>query len=304
MLHLPHRRCSRCAVLAIACTLGLISVQGCKTQKDAEAAAEQMAVTSKVLRDYYQALDRILGEWQDAYEAQRVIDNTQPEDLSKLREQMRHRAALAVEIGDLAAVFQKLTGSTAASDASAAAGKLNDDAVTLAGLTANDAQTQAVTTGVKAVVQLIQQHDERKAAEKMAPLCHDLVVFFESEKDRYVMISRSYDSTARNVARAMVRRNQVDPSSVFLSSLHPFGLAPAIQDSSIRQTLQPYLLAQIDVRRDGKDKQAEAAADALDQCLQEMDHRVDLVAHRKSMPLRLPPFSLETVKSWIDQAGT
>lgn len=303
MLHPMNRARYRCAVLALACAVCLMMAQGCRNQKDAEAAAAQMATTAKVLQAYYGVLDRTLEEWQDAYEAQHTIDHTQPQDLKELREQMRHRAAVAEEIGDLAGVFQKLTGSKAAGEASEAAGKLNEEAVSLAGITGNSAQADAVTTGIKVIVQLIQQHDEKRAAEKMAPLCGDLAAFFESEKKRYVSIDRDYYATARNVARTMVKRNQVDPGAVFVSSLHPFGLAPQIEDAGLRQSLQPYLLTQIDARRDAKVKEAEAAADALDESLQEMKLRVDRVAEGKAMPSRVEPFSLETVQTWIEQVS-
>jgi hypothetical protein len=160
--------------LAITVIAMALFASGCKTQEDAAAAAKQMASTSRDLSAYYLSLDHILAETQDSYQAQFALQKVPPEDLSETRAQIRLRADMADEIGNVSALFQKIAGSSAASDASASAANLNAEVVSLKGLTSNDTETKMVTTGIKEIVALIQQHEEVQAAKKVGPLCHNL----------------------------------------------------------------------------------------------------------------------------------
>jgi hypothetical protein len=289
--------------LAITVIAMALFVGGCKTQEDAAAAAKQMASTSRDLSAYYLSLDHILAETQDSYQAQFALQQVPPEDLSETRAQIRLRADMADEIGNVSALFQKIAGSSAASDASASAANLNAEIVSLKGLTSNDAETQMVTTGIKEIVALIQQHEEVQAARKVGPLCHNLSIFFDSEKASYLSIQEGYLKVARSVSKGMVNANQVDTSPVFLSALQPFGLAPAVDKASVKDNMQSYLLAQIEANYKLKLDEGQKAAGALSASLKEMDARIDLVAHDKPMQFREPPFSLETVKGWISDVN-
>jgi hypothetical protein len=272
---------------------------GCKTQEDAAAAARQMASTSRDLSAYYLSLDHILAQTQDAYQAQFAMQQVPPEDLTETRAQIRLRSQMADEIGNVSALFQKIAGSSAASDASASAESLNAEIYSLKGLTSNDTETKLLTAGIKEIVALIQQHEEVKAAKKVGPLCHNLSVFFESEKPSYLSIQEGYLKVARSVSNAMVNANQVDTSPVFLSALQPFGLVPAVDRASVKNNMQSYLLAQIEANYKLKLDEGQKATGALSASLKEMDARIELVAHDKPMQFREPPFSLATVKEWI-----
>jgi hypothetical protein len=285
--------------LAVTVIAMALFAGGCKTQEDAAAAAKQMASTSRDLSAYYLSLDHILAETEDSYQAQFALQRVPPEDLSETRAQIRLRADMADEIGNVSALFQKIAGSSAASDASAAAVKLNAEVVSMKGLTSNDAETQMVTTGIKEIVALIQQHEEVQAARKVGPLCHNLSIFFDSEKASYLSIQEGYLKVARSVSKGMVSANQVDTSPVFLSALQPFGLAPAVDRGSVKDNMQSYMLAQIEANYKLRLDEGQRATNALSASLKEMDARIDLVAHDKPMQFREPPFSLETVKEWI-----
>jgi hypothetical protein len=286
--------------VAITVIASALFASGCKTQEDAAAAAKQMASTSRELSDYYLSLDHILAETQNA---QFALQQVPPEDLSETRAQIRLRADMADEIGNVSALFQKIAGSSAASDASASAANLNAEVVSLKGLTSNDAETKLVTTGIKEIAALIQQHEEVQAARKVGPLCHNLSIFFDSEKASYLSIQEGYLKVARSVSKEMVSANQVDTSPVFLSPLQPFGLAPAVDRASVKDNMQSYLLAQIEANYKLKLDQGQKATAALSVSLKEMDARIDLVAHDKPMQFREPPFSLETVKQWISDVN-
>jgi hypothetical protein len=285
--------------LAITVIAIALFANGCKTQEDAAAAAKQMASTSRELSAYYLSLDHILAETENSYQAQFALQRVPPEDLSETRAQIRLRADMADEIGNVSALFQKIAGSSAASDASASAANLNAEVVSLKGLTTNDAETKLVTSGIKEIVALIQQHEEVQAARKVGPLCHNLSIFFDSEKASYLSIQEGYLKVARSVSKGMVSANQVDTSPVFLSALQPFGLAPAVDRASVKENMQSYMLAQIEANYKLRLDEGQKATNALSASLKEMDARIDLVAHDKPMQFREPPFSLETVKEWI-----
>lgn len=330
---------SHCAALVMVCAL----LAGCKTQQDAVAAATQMAATAKTMAAYYTSLDHVLAETQDAYQAQFALLGIEGEELSETRKEVQLRADMAKQIGNLSTLFQKLTGPAEASDASAAAakkdssGKSGSSAADLLGgvsasvessssasgasgggagsakkktespvlsaLSSTSPQYKAVSAGIDEIVALIREHEEAKAAKRIAPVCDNLMAFFDSEQETYDSINQAYLVTARAVARKMVQNNQVDASAVFVSSLQPFGLTAAIDDAKIKTAMQEYLLAQIDTQYALKLKSAQEATEALDQALKEMDARVKLVAGDKPMTLRMPPFSLETVQSWISQVS-
>lgn len=341
-----------CATLLASLAIAGLLPAGCKTQDDAVAAAAQMASTAKTMCAYYAALDHVLAGTEDAYEAQYALLQTPPEDLKETRKELQMRADLATQIGNLATLFQKMTGQEAeASDASAAkksteksSGKSEGGAVAaIAGAAAGDGsaggsagsstgssggagssdsgksksqqpavlsmlssdsdQYKAVSAAIDEVVMLVREHDETKAAKKMSPLCDSLTAFFDLEKGTYDSINQAYLVTAKSVADYMVNNNQVDPSAVFVSSLQPFGLSAAISREQIRTNLQQYLLGQIDTQYAVKLKAAQEATVAMDQALEEMDKRVKLVAEDKPMTIRIPPFSLATVESWIAVVG-
>jgi hypothetical protein len=293
------RGISRSTRVTVGVAILLIGVGGCKTQEDASAAALQMASTSHALCDYYRALDHVLAATEDAYEAQNVLLSVPTMDLTETRGQIRLRAELANTVGEVASLFQRMTTSSAATDASAAAGKLNEEMASMKGLTANDGETKAVTVAVQAIVALVEEHKEVEAAKQVAILCHDLSVFFESERKAYDSINEAYLLTAKTVALELVKTKQVDASGVFVSSLQPFGLSPAIGRAQTKEAMEPYLTAQINADYKLRMEDATKATEALSAALKEMDARVNLVAHDKPMSLRQEPFSLAEVKSWV-----
>ena len=319
-----YGRARLAALLVVGCGLA----GGCRTQQDAAAAASQMATTAQTVAAYYASLDHVLAETEDAYEAQYTLLGVPPEDLSETRAEIQKRADLAKQIGNLATTFQKLTGP--GSDAAATATEKPAKSGGTAGAIAHDVSatgaskpassgssgtsisgalqtvsdnSQVLDKGIDAILALIREHEEVKAARDMAPLCDNLAKFFDQESGIYDSINEAYLVTAKSVAQKMVQENEVDISAVFVSSLQPFGLAPSISRNELRSNLQPFLLAQIDKGYAAKLDSAQAATAALDKALGEMDARVKLVAQDKPMRLRIPPFSLKTVESWIAEVN-
>ncbi len=288
----------------VSATLLFMSLGGCRTQKDAGEAASQMEETARTLAEYYRAIDHVVTGTEDAAEAEAVLNNFAPPDqnqLAVLKETHRQvvlREAMAHDIELLAAVFARLAHSSSAKDASVEAGKLGGELETIKGLGANDAETQALTVGVREIVGLIQQHDEIRAARQMAGLVHQLSVFFDSEREMYDSLNQAYLLLAKSDAQKLVRTGQVDASAVFQSATRPFGLTPEITGQKTREQMQPYLLAQIDRRYEQRLRGGRDATGYLSEGLKEMARRVDLVAHDRVVGLRGAPPTLGEVKSW------
>ena len=279
----------------------LVAGVGCRTQEDAVAAASQMATTSSTMVAYYKALDLVLSRTDDAYQAQAILlpePDSARLDLADMHAQIKLRQDLAENIVTLSQLFQKLTGSTAAADSSTAAANLNSELVSLKAIASNDKETQALTFAVKAIVLLIQHHDEVKAARLLSPLCHQLSVFFDSERARYDSINQAYLLAAKSVAEALVNRNGLEAGWIFNSALQPFTLA-AKGDAAEGHDLKPYLKGVIKARYDTALASGKKATQGLSDALHDMDARIAVVASDKPMHVRLPPFSLALVESWI-----
>ena len=306
------KRSRQPATVAAAFLLLLTFAAGCKTQDDAVAAAAQLSSTAKTLSGYYGALDRVLADTEGAYLAQYAINGAPPLELGEERAQIRVRGEMAREVAELAAVFEKLTGSTAPVDAAEAAEKLNTELVSVKAFSQNDTETAALKFGVKEIVALVQQHKEVQAAKKMAPFTAALSKFFDSEMPVYDSINSTYLGTAGAVAKALVKRNQVqvDVESDYAAVLKRFDLTPAIDRAELRSgspevkaKMSTVLEAQIENKRKVADEAAKEATAAMSEALKEMDRRVETVAKDQPMKIVLPPPTLDTVKMWILGTG-
>jgi hypothetical protein len=191
-----------------------------------------------------------------------------------------------------------VTGSKAASDSEKAAGKFNGEIVSLAGATSNDAETKAVTEGVNLLVQLIQQHEEVKAAKEVEPVTKALVAFFQKEEPQYDALNDGYLTAAQSVAKGMVMSHQVGGDAAFVAALSPFGLTPAVNEKT-QAAMESQLLTKIDAEYKRREDEAHKASAAMADALTEMDKRVSLVVHDQPMQVRLEPLSLKTVQGWI-----
>ena len=291
------RTCKRISFVALAWLC--LASGGCKTQRDATAAATQMAATAQAMSDYYGALDHVLANTQLAYDAQMALNKVPSTDLSDTRAQIQLRGKLANDVAELSSGFAKITSSKAPSDASTAAGKLNTELGSVTPLTSSSTEQKVLTTAVQLVVSLLQQHDEVKAAKQIEPVCHALSAFFDSESTYYDSINQSYLILARSNAQYMVEHNLVDTSQVFSSSLRPFSLTPSTDSQSIKTGMQDYLKSEIDSGYASKLAAAQKATQAMSASLKEMDTRISLVMTDKPLSVTLPPMTLSGVESWV-----
>ncbi len=288
------------ARLALVAVL-LAGVSGCKTQDDAVAAAKQMTTTAATLAAYYQTLDTVVGGTEDTFDAQAVLQGVPamaPKTLEEIRAQLKLRRELAAKIADLASALTKMTGSTGAADSSKAATKLNAEMVSLAGKKSNDTETKAVTESVNLLMQLIQQHEEVKAAKQVEPVTAALAAFFQKEEPEYDALNDGYLTAAQSVAKMMVTSHQVGGDAAFVSALSPFGLTPAANEKT-QAAMESQLLAKIDAEYKRREDEAHKATGAMYDSLKEMDARVSLVTRDQPMDIRQEPLTLKTVQGWI-----
>jgi hypothetical protein len=285
--------------------LCLVAVPGCKTNDDAIAASQQMATTAASLSSYYAALDTLISAEEDAQRAQFYLNGVPATDviaqLEDSRKELKKRAQMAATFATLSSLLGNLTGSTAAADAATAAGNLSTEVSSLGAFTASTDKSDALKFAVTGLVNAIRAKDEVKAAKSLAPVIEAVSQFFDSEQDTYASFADAYYQVAASNAILMVSKNQVETSGLYVSSLQPFGLAPRITDTRLLQQPQADLTKKINDTL-AKDTEADKnAANDLSVALHVMVDRIKVVSSDKPLSVRLPPFTLEGVKSWVDE---
>jgi hypothetical protein len=124
------RRWLKLRTAAIPVVFYIAFASGCKTSSDAVAAATQLTATASMLTGYYSALNTLLSETDQLYQIQAAINPLVPYDaqtknyVTDTALEIQKREKLAAALTTVAQEFAKLSGSTAATDASTAAGNL------------------------------------------------------------------------------------------------------------------------------------------------------------------------------------
>ena len=272
------------------------------------SAATQMSVTAKCLSDYYTALNMILADTDQIYILNEQLfskpyspDNR--ELLKKNRAELEKRAELAEDFSALAGEFAELTGSTAPEDVAKSGLKLETEVETLEPLKASDEEKTALKVALKLLVTAIREHKEREAANAMDSFTKGLSDLFAKEEPAYVSMNTVYVDLASTLASGLVDRKQTDNSSVLKVALDPFGLKPSVTSADLNTQLAPLATQRIVARKAAMLRSFDTISDAMSKSLQEMSHRIHLVAENKPMTSRAAPFSIATVQHWATQLG-
>jgi len=280
---------------------------GCKTSDDATAAASQLAATAKTLTNYYSALDTILGQTDQLNAVQVVLygipyDAPIKAEIADTRAEIQKRAAIAKGLTELAQNFAKLTGSTASTDASASAGKLETEVESLKltkGKMSSDEQA-LMKAAVDLVVKAIQERKEREAAQGISKFAKALAGFFTKEAPDYESIARDYSAISSSLAKSLLQNGQTDPSGFFKVALDPYGLEPQITDPKLKNGIEMLAEQQVDLKAKALDEAHKNASDDMEKCLKQMADRIDLVANDKPMEVRTVPVTLANVEKWAE----
>ena len=284
---------------------------GCKTSDDAAAAATQLTATAKSLTDYYSALDTILAETDQLNEVQVVLyeipyDTPTKAMIADTRAEIQKREALAKGLTDLAQSFAKLTGSTASTDASASAAKLETEVESLKPIKfkMSSEEQNGMKIAIGLVVTAIQEHKEREAARGISQFATALDGFFAKEALDYESIGKDYAVISSSLAKSLLQNGQTDPSGYFKVTLDPYGLIPEVTDTKLRGKLEKLAEGQVDQKAQALQDSQKSATDDMEKSLKQMSDRIKLVADDKPMEVRIPPVTQANVEKWASELST
>ena len=289
------------AALLLSSLIG--SLTACKVSDDAIAASQQMASTANALTAYYSVLDSAVGETISLYELDGAISGKPFVDKDRklpgaTRAEGKKREEMAESLARLASSMSILSNSTAASDVATSATQLGNELIAVQALPGGSPVPDALGKAGNFLLQIVQQHDEKKAARAMDETLKAVGDLFEKEKTTYDSIARTHDREASQVAEDLIRSNAVDPSPMLNPALKPFGLSSLPPSPALQTTLKALALTRLKHSTEDATQQEEAVSTAMLGCLREMSSRVHLLATEKLMRFRGNPFSLKLVEDW------
>lgn len=275
----------------------------CKTQDDAVAAAQQMTATSAALSAYYGAIADSLTDTISLNELNFTLfevpfGDADRKPIEETRAEILKRQELAQSLARLASSMTALTGSKAASDVSTAATALGNELVSVKALPGGSPIPAILGKAGEFLIQVVQQHEEKKAAQAMDGTFAALVELFAKEKPVYDSMDRVHIFLAKTVTASLIKRQFVDPTPLLLPALRPFGLSAAPPDEHLQSTLRTLAENRLDASAEEVTRREADASAAMLTALQEMSSRVHVLATEKRMPVRGNPFSLKVVESW------
>ena len=299
------RKARTAAILIVFC---LAFTNGCKTSDDAAAAATQLTATASSLTGYYSALGTLLSETDQLYQIQAAVDPVvTPYDsktkalITDTEAEIQKREKLAAALTTLAQEFAKLSGSTAAKDASTAAGNLESAVAGLkiSGVSLSASTVNLMKDAVDLIVKAIQEHKEREAAEAIDKFTSALNTWFKNEEPFDNTIGSNYAAVTASLAKALIRKGQVDSSSFLSAVFSPYGLTPQLTDPTLKANVQTILTAQVDQKSAALASGQQTATTSMEKSLSEMQSRIHLVATDKPMAIRAAPITLADVQNWV-----
>ena len=295
---------ARPAVVVLSAVL-FCSLTACKVSDDAIAASQQMTSTASTLNDYYSALEDSVTETIKLFELDAAISGIPYGDSDRklqetTRSELANRKQMAVALASLAASFAELTRSSAASDVDKSAKALGNELVAIKALPGGPPIPEALGRVGNLLIQIVQQHDEKKAARTMDETLQAVGDLFEKEKPAYDSIASTHIRQASIVAKDLINANDVDFGPMLTPALKPFSLSAVPSNSTLQSQLKPLALARLDTATDGAIHKEERASAAMLDALREMSSRVHLLATEKPLTIREAPLSLKLVEDWVE----
>lgn len=278
-------------------------VFACKVSDDATAAAQQMTATSAALSSYYGAMAESLTDTISLNELNFTLfevpfGDADRKQIEEARAEILKRKDLAQSLARLSSAMSALTKSKASSDVSTAAKALGTEMVSIKALPKGSPVPEALGKAGDFLLQIVQQHEEKKAAQAMDGALAALVDLFAKEKPVYDSLDRVHIFLAKTVAATLIKRQFVDPTPMLRPALKPFGLSAAASDEHLQSLLRTLAENRLDTSAEDANKREVDASTAMLKALQEMSSRVHLLAAEKPMTVRGNPFSLKVVESW------
>ena len=287
-----------------ACLLLLVAaIPACKVADDANAAAQQMTATSTELGKYYRALEKTLTDTIALNELNQALlgvpfgeeDRKQIEDA---RSEIRKRQHIARALTHLSESMNAFVDSKSSSDVESSATDLGNELISAKALPNGSPVPDALGKAGNFLIQIVQQHEEKKAAQAMDGTLTALVELFSNEMPVYASISRQHIALAKTLAASLIKKQYVDPTPLLQPALKPFDLSAAPADPQLQSTLRSLVESRLDTSAESVGRRQAEASDAMLKALKEMSSRIHLLATEKPMPFRGNPFDLNVVESW------
>ena len=290
--------------LVVLSALLFCGLSACKVSDDAIAASQQMTSTASTLNDFYSALEDSVTDTITLYELDAALSGIPFTDnnrklIETTRSELENRKHMAAALTKLAASFATLTKSSSASDVDKSATALGKELVTIKALPSGSPVPDALGQAGNALMQLAQQHEEKKAARAIDETLAAVGDLFEKEKPTYDSIARTHVRQASEVAKGLINANEVDFGTMLTPALKPFSLSALPSNQTLQTQLKPLALSRLDTATDTAAQKEEKASAAMLDALREMSSRVHLLATEKPMPIREAPFSLKLVEDWV-----
>jgi hypothetical protein len=291
-------------VLVVLSALLFCSVSACKVSDDAIAASQQMTSTARTLNHFYSTLEDSVTDTITLYELDAALSGVPFGDndrklIETTRSELENRKHMALALAKLAASFATLTKNSSASDVDKSATALGNELVSIKALPSGSPIPDILGKAGNLLMQLVQQHDEKKAARTIDETLQAIGDLFEKEKPTYDSIARMHIHEASQVAKDLINANEVDYSSMLTPALKPFSLSALPSNPTLQTQLEPLALSRLNTATDTAVQREEKASAAMLDALREMSSRVHLLATEKPMPLREAPFSLTLVEDWV-----
>jgi hypothetical protein len=284
------------------------SLFACKVADDAVAAADQMTATSAALSAYYGAVADTLTDTISLNELNLSLfevpfGEADRKQIEEVRAEILKRKDMAQALARLATAMSALSGSKVSSDVSTAATALGNELVSIKALPNGSPVPGVLGKAADLLLQIVQQHEEKKAAQAMDGTLAALVELFAKEKPVYDSLARVHIFLAKTVAATLIKRQVVDPTPILQPALKPFNLSATTPDEHLQSTLRTLAESRLETSAEAATKREMDASAAMLAALQEMSSRVHLLATEKRMSLRGNPFSLKLVEAWAASVG-
>src|SRR6185437_4318695 len=226
------------------------SLSACKVSDDAIAASHQMTSTAAALNDFYSTLEDAVTDTITLYELDDALSGIPFRDNDlKLQE-------------------------TTPSDVDKSATALGNQLITIKALPSGSPVPGALGKAANALMQIVEQHDEKKAARAIDETLQAVGDLFEAEKPVYDSIARTHIRQAGEVAKTLIDANQVDYTSMLTPALKPFSLSELPSNATLQAQLKPLALSRLDTATGIAVHREEKASTAMLDALREMSSRV------------------------------
>ncbi len=295
--------------LVVLSALLFCGLSACKVSDDAIAASQQMTSTASTLNGYYSALEDTVTDTITLYELDAALSGIPFGDndrklIETTRAELENRRHMAAALAKLAESMAALTKNSSAADVDKSATALGNELVSIKALPSGSPIPDILGKAGNLLMQIAQQHEEKKAARAMDETLQAVGDLFEKEKPTYDSIARSHARQASEVAKNLINANQVDFAPMLTPPLKPFSLTALPPGPTLQTQLKPLALSRLDAATDMATQKEERASAAMLDALREMSSRVHLLATEKPMPIRESPFSLKLVEDWVQSWTT